>query len=217
MTVTEAVVEDKEILETPPPNPPERTSAEQENFERWNDISKGELNSRIANLDFIIDPNGILDHYADLILPEGWDLATTSITGQTLGTITLSSNDQHKKKRLNRAIKTYVANHGLRLSQADTFIETLYHAKYKVLPLLSVVLSDKNLYDAYRAYRRSYSYDDYVAWIHKFGLHKCNFSLHLKTNDRVQLSEMLDRMVRADVILRKVRSTLRERRTKLTS
>ncbi len=185
------------------------TSKELANFEHWDGITSAELEERIARMDFIVDNWGLLDSYAGLTLPKGWKLVTTSLRGSTLGTVLIASDDPNKTRRLNRTIKTFVSNHGLRLAQADTFIETLYYAKFLLLPLLSVVLADKNLYRAYRNYSRQYTMNEYVNWIHEHELHNSQFNVKLTPTERVQISELLDRMARADTKLRDVRAAAR--------
>lgn len=188
-----------------------RTPEEQENFNRWDKISAKDIVARVHRLDFIVDHFGFLDSYKGIELPHGWELVTTSRNSNSLGTITLSTSNSRHEQVLKRSIKNYVANHGLRLSQADTFIETLYYAKFAILPLISVVLADKDLYYAYRRYSRNYTVAEYVRWIHDNNLQNSDFNVKLTPAERVHINEMIDRMARADVKLRSVRAAYREK------
>lgn len=202
--------EEVEIIHLPVPvTEVTRSPEEQANFDHWDKLSESAIRDRVGRLDFIVDRWGILDQYAGIQLPEGWSLITTSRHSHTVGTILLSTTDPVATERLQRSIKTYVANHGLRLAQADTFIETLYYAKFAILPLLSVVLADNKLYRAYRNYSREKDVKQYVAWIHEHDLQNSEFNAKLAPTDRIYLAEMLYRMTRADLKLREVRAANR--------
>lgn len=180
-------------------------------IEHWSKFDSKGIEEQVKHLNFIVDPWGRLIEYTSLILPEGWKLKTTSRDSSKPGTIILSSDVESKNSKINKAIKQYVSNHGLTLAQADTFIETLYYAKFLVLPLLTTVLNDKLLYRAYRTYSREQSLDEYFKWIRKNSLQHNEFNVKLTSIERVRLSEMLDRMVRADKQLRPMREQMRNK------
>lgn len=177
--------------------------------EYWSKFDSTGIEDQIKNLNFIVDPWGKISDYKDLILPEGWCLKTTSREETKPGTILISSDLENRKLKINKAIKQYVSNHGLTLAQADTFIETLYYAKFSVLPLLTTVLNDKILYRAYRTYSREQNLEEYFKWIRKYSLQHNEFNVKLTSIQRVRLSEMLDRMVRADKQLKPIREKMR--------
>lgn len=205
---------DKDILLSPPlANKTEELSVREGQVksikDHWSSFDARGIEEQINHLNFIVDPWGRLVEYENLVLPQGWQLQTTSRDVKKPGTIILSSNLEAKKAKLNKVIKQYVSNHGLTLAQADTFIETLYYAKYAVLPLLTTVLNDKVLYRAYRTYSREQTLEEYFKWIRKNSLQHNDFNVKLTTMERVRLSEMLDRMVRADKQLRPMREQMR--------
>lgn len=200
-------------METDSPKPDQELSVSvQERIEHWRGLTANDIETRIKRLDFIVDPWGRLDDYAELKLPKGWELSTTSRDGSLFGTILLASKIDRLNKKVKGALKQYVANHGLMLSQADTFIETLYYAKFTILPLLINVLNDKNLYRAYRNYSRALSREDYIKWINKYHLQHNEFNVKLNATERVRLAELIDRMIRADKKLRPMRDKLRLKR-----
>lgn len=197
------------LPETPPPIDFTRTAEEQANFEKWDKVTADQLYQRLRRLDFIVDQWGILDHYADITLPNGWSLQTTSKQSNTVGTIYLFGKDEKRKATLNRNLKMYIANHGIRLSQADTFIETLYYAKFLVLPHLSVVLNDDKLYQAFRKYSRDQKMSQYVEWVHKHNLQHNEFAVKLTPMERAGIGELLSRMALTDYRLRDWRAQCR--------
>lgn len=177
----------------------------------WSGLTVKDIENRLSRLDFIIDPWGTLDEYSDLVLPEGWSLETTSVRSSLPGTVLLTSPDHKSKIRVKRVIKQFVVNHGLSLAQADTFNETLYFAKFAVLPLLTTVLNDDTLYRAYRTYDRKASRDAFLKWINKYDLQHNDFNIHLTPTNRMRISEMLDRMACADKKLKPYREKMRKK------
>lgn len=176
----------------------------------WGSLSDKDITERIRRLNFIVDIRGALSDYKDLQLEGGYTLVTTSISPDKVGTITLSHTHVDRKRRIRNAMKAYISNHGLTLAQADTFIETLYHAKFTLLPLLVTVLNDKNLYTAYRTYSREMDRKEYIQWVCKHDLQKSDFNVTLVNSERAQLSDLLNRMARADKVLRPERARWRE-------
>lgn len=207
-------------INLPEVSPPQGTAIKQERDEKrlvqveatikeWSSLTPSDLFDRVRHLKFIVDPWGTLDEYADLTLQGGYTLESTSRSPSTPGTITLGHSSAEIARRIRRAIKTYANNHGLTLAQADTFIATLYFAKFSLLPLLLTVLNDKALYNAYRSYSRDLSRDDYFLWIKKNNLQNSAFNVSLTPVERARLSDLLERMVRADKVLRPTREKYR--------
>lgn len=183
----------------------------------WSSFNQKEIENQINRLNFIVDPWGCLNEYDDLVLAKGWGVQTTSREVDKPGTIFLSAEHESKKVKLNKIIKQYISNHGLTLAQADTVIETRYYAKFKVLPLLTTVLNDKFLYRVYRSYSRNQTLEEYFAWIRKNSLQHNLFNITLTTIERIQISEMLERMVKADIQLRPMRDKMRTKFKKETA
>ncbi len=175
----------------------------------WSSLSPADLFERVRRLKFIVDPWATLDEYADLTLQGGYILESTSRSSSTPGTITLGHSTAEVARRIRRSIKTYANNHGLTLAQADTFITTLYFAKFSLLPLLLTVLNDKALYNAYRSYSRDLTREEYFQWIKKNNLQNSAFNVSLTPVERARLSDLLERMVRADKVLRPTREKYR--------
>lgn len=182
-------------------------------IEEWSSLTAPELQQRVDRLKFIVDMWACLDDYQDLKLADGYSLATTSKNSDTPGTIFLAHTDPVKNKRLQASIKMFVANHGLTPAQTDTFVATRYYGKFKLLHLLITVLNDKALYSAYRSYSRRMPRSEYFKWIKDNNLHQSEFNISLTPVERTRLSELLDRMVRTDKLLRAEREEFRARNT----
>lgn len=187
-----------------------RQQTVEQNTKDWGSLSPDKIYDRIKHLNFIVDPWGVLNDYKDLQLEGGYTLVTTSISPDKVGTITIGHTRSDLKNRIQNIMKSYVSNHGLTLAQADTFLGTLYYAKFSLLPLLVTVLNDNSLYLAYRTYSREMTRTEYIKWVRKFDLQNSEFNVRLINGERAQLSDLLRRMAYVDRKLKPQREKWRE-------
>lgn len=184
----------------------------EDNIFFWQNMPVRSLELNISQGNIIIDPWSTLDNYTGLELPAGYAVVSTSKFANHPGTIYIEGTNSDTDGRIKKGYKQYLTDHGLSLAQADTFITTLFYAKFATLPFLHKALNDSTLYRAMRLYTVNFSRTEFFDWIDQFSLRDNEVYQSIDNNDRLLLSEMLNRMAGADKKLVEYRERMRKKK-----
>lgn len=187
----------------------ERRKEIEDNKYYWANQTTKSLDIHLRRANIIVDPWATLEEYSDLTLPNGWYVTSTSKHPNKPGTLLLANNDKDIKDRIKSVYKRYLLSQGLTLAQADTFIATLYYAKFTTLPFLAEALADPIVYRGLRSYNVGFKREEFFKWLEQYGLRDNELYKKLLASDRVALGEMLNRMAGADKKLVAYREEMR--------